>query len=176
MNTLRLLTLALLISLAASATSALYAQDPGEGDELSSGLSAEELNSELLYEFNTDFDIVFKGVRDALEQAGYEVGYASKRKHLVESAFKILAQEDDFHEVMNVYGKVPYIRSPGWTVGRTKVTVRFEELDEERIVVRVQSMMSGFEARFTNQWHYWPSNGKIEGDVMDAIIAELEGQ
>lgn len=138
-------------------------------------LSTDTLGSALSYEFRLDFDVVFKGVRTALEGLGYEVNYASKKKRLIETNFKQLANEDDFFDTMSEYGDVPYMRSPGWTIGRVKVNIAFEEIDSVRTGIKVLAQLSGFEERFTNIWHYWGSNGKIEQEVMQAIIAKLEG-
>jgi len=128
----------------------------------------------LLQEFDRDFDVVFKAVRTALDSNGYKVNYASKKRKLVETEFKQLADEDNFHDVMNMYGDVPYMRSPGWTIGRTKVSVEFEQLDSTRTEIKVLAQLSGYEDRFTNLWHYWRSNGKIEEEVMNAIIKQVE--
>lgn len=138
-------------------------------------LSTDTLGSALSYEFRLDFDIVFKGVKNALEGLGYEVNYASKKKRLIETNFKQLATEDDFYDTMSEYGDVPYMRSPGWTIGRVKVNISFEEIDSVRTGINVLAQLSGFEERFTNIWHYWGSNGRIEQEVMQAIIAKLEG-
>jgi hypothetical protein len=135
---------------------------------------ADSLGSMLLNEYDKDFDVVFKAVKTALEKEGYVVNYASKKKNLIETEFRILANEDNFDDEMEKYGEIPYIRSPGWTTGRTKVTVEFERLDNGKTAVKVQALLSGFEARFTNTWHYWRSNGKIEQAAMDAITAAVE--
>ncbi len=132
------------------------------------------LGTALLQEFDKDFDDVFKATRTALETLGYKVTYASKKRKLVETDFKQLANEDNFHDVMNTFGDVPYMRSPGWTIGRTKVTVDFEQIDSTRTAVKVLAQLSGYEDRFTNLWHYWRSNGKIEEEAMNAIIKEIE--
>lgn len=137
-------------------------------------LSADSLGSSLLNDFNKDFDVVFKATKVGLEKLGYEVNYASKKRMMMETSFKGIATEDTFFEVMEKLGDIPYIRSPGWTIGRTKVSVTFSQLDTSRVEVKVQAIMSGYEARFTNQWHYWKSNGKIEQQAMDAIVAAVE--
>jgi len=139
-------------------------------------LATDTLGSALSYEFKLDYDVVYKGVKTTLEALGYEVNYSSKKRRLIETSFRQLATEDDFYDTMSEYGDVPYMRSPGWTVGRVKVNVTFEEIDSLRIGIKVLAQLSGFEERFTNIWHYWASNGKIEQEVMSAIIAKLEGQ
>lgn len=149
---------------------AAWGQEEGEQP-----LSTDTLGAALSYEFKLDFDVVFKGVRKSLEELGYEVNYASKKKRLIETNFKQLANEDDFYDTMSEYGDVPYMRSPGWTIGRVKVSVTFEEIDSVRTGIQILAQLSGFEERFTNIWHYWGSNGKIEQEAMQAIIAKLEG-
>ena len=37
------------------------------------------------------------------------------------------------------------------------------------VAIAYRAIQNGYEARFTNQWHYWRSNGKLEQDAMDAI-------
>jgi hypothetical protein len=133
------------------------------------GMPTDSLGSALLNEYAKDYDIVFKATKTALEKLGYEVNFASKKRNLMETSFKVLAEEDTFIDEMEKWGEIPYMRSPGWTVGRTKVTVNFEQLDNGKIAVKVLAQLSGYEARFTNQWHYWRSNGRIEQDAMDAI-------
>lgn len=168
MNTFRTLASAVVLTLLAGSLSTMHAQV-----NLGEGLSEEEKASALLYEFSKDYDVVFKGVEEGLKNAGYEVGYSSKRRNLIESAFKILAPKDDFLEIMEQYGKVPYVRSPSWKDGRTKVTVTLERA-ESSIIIKVQAEMSAFEERFLNKWLYWPSNGVIEEDVLQSIIAAVE--
>ncbi len=171
MRIFRLLIPALALLVALVAAPAAHAQ---QGDPNAGAPAADTLGSTLLNEFNKDFDIVFKAVKTGLESLGYEVNYASKKRMMVETSFKELAKEDNFFDVMEKYGDIPYIRSPGWTVGRTRVTVNFNQMDSNRVEVKVQAVMSGYEGRFTNQWHYWKSNGKIEQSAMDAIVAAVE--
>lgn len=171
MKTFRSLVLAGLGFLLVGSVSTMYGQITK-----TEGLSEEEKASALLYEFNKDYDVVFKGVEEGLKSAGYEVGYSSKRRNLIESAFKILAADDGFLEIMEQYGKVPYVRSPSWKNGRTKITVNLEKTDGGSIIIKVQAEMSAFEERFLNQWLYWPSNGVIEEDVLQAIVAAVDAQ
>ena len=139
-------------------------------------LSEEELNSALVYEFDKDFDVVFEGVKKGLADAGYEVDYASKRKMLVESKFKILAVDDNFFETMEQYGKIPYVRSPSWKNGRTLVSIRFEENTAGTVTITVQAELSAFEERFLRKWLYWASNGVIEEDVLQSIVAAVDAE
>ncbi len=139
------------------------------------GIEEEERTSALVYEFDADFDVVFDGVKKGLIAAGYDVDYASKRKKLVESQFKILAgEDDDFFEVMEEYGEVPYVRSPKWINGRAMVSVRFEEGASGTITITVTAELSAFEKRFVNNWIYWTSNGLIEENVLTSIISTVE--
>lgn len=138
-------------------------------------VAADTMGTALEYEFTKDFDVVFKAVKQGLEKAGYEVAYSSKKRLLIETAYKKFATEDDdFYEVMSVYGDVPYIRSPGWTVGRGKINVTFEQFEGNRVAVRVLAVLSGYEKRFTNQWHYWKSNGKLEEEALAAIVEAVD--
>ena len=139
------------------------------------GIAEEERTSALVYEFDADFDVVFDGVKKGLLAAGYETQYASKRRKLIESQFKILAgEDDDFFEVMEQYGKIPYVRSPRWENGRAMVSIRFEEAESGIITITVTAELSGFEGRFVNNWIYWTSNGLIEENVLNGIIAAVE--
>lgn len=148
---------------------------PAYAQEENPAAGKDTLGSALLYEFSNDYDLVFLKVKTVLTDLGYLVNYASKKRNLVETDFKQFATEDTFHDVMNLYGDVPYMRSPGWTIGRAKISVSFEAVDSVRTGVKILAQMSGFEARFTNIWHYWGSNGKLEQEVMAALIAVLEG-
>ncbi len=142
-----------------------------------SGIAEEDRTAALVYEFNQDFDVVFAGVKKGLVDAGYEVGYASKRKKLIESEFQILTgEDDDFFDVMEQYGKVPYIRSPSWRSGRVLVTTRLETTEGGLVVITVTAELSAFEERFQNNWIYWNSNGILEELVLDAIVAAVEEQ
>lgn len=170
MKTFRFLVLAGVLTLLGGLSSSLQAQ-VNEGE----GLTEEQKSSALLYEFEKDYDVVFKGIQQGLVDAGYEVYYKSKRRNLVESGFKILAPEDDFFDIMEQYGKIPYVRSPSWKNGRTKISVTLEETGSS-IIIKVQAEMSAFEERFLNKWLYWPSNGVIEEDVLQAIIAAVDAE
>ncbi|HVZ40151.1 MAG TPA: hypothetical protein VHI13_12810 [Candidatus Kapabacteria bacterium] len=136
--------------------------------------TVDTLGSALLNEFDKDFDNTFKSVKSALEKAGYVVNYSSKKYKRIETDFKKLADEDTFDEEMEKYGDVPYMRSPGWTTGRVKIFVNFEVVDSNKTAVKVLAQLSGYESRFTNAWHYWRSNGKIEEVAMNFITKEME--
>ncbi|MCB0712965.1 MAG: hypothetical protein KDD67_11605 [Ignavibacteriae bacterium] len=138
-------------------------------------LSEEELNSAIVYEFDKDFDVVFQGVQKGLVDAGYEVDYASKRKKLIETKFRILAPEDDFFDIMEQYGKIPYVRSPSWKNGRTLVSVRLEE-NGSGTTITVQAQLSAYEGRFLNKWLYWVSNGVLEEQALSAIVAAVDAE
>lgn len=132
------------------------------------------LGKPLLNEFDKDFDVTFKAVKTALERAGYVVSYNSKKYKRIETDFLKLADEDTFDEVMEQYGDVPYMRSPGWTTGRAKIFITFEQLDTNKTAVKLLVQLSGYEARFTNAWHYWQSNGKLEEVAMNFIVQTIE--
>ena len=115
-------------------------------------------------------------LKKGLVAAGYEVDYASKRKKLIESKFRILAPEDDFFEIMEQYGKVPYVRSPSWKNGRTLLSVRLEENDGGSVTITVQAELSAFEERFLRKWLYWSSNGVLEEEALAAIVTEVDSE
>ena len=139
-------------------------------------LSEEELNSALVHEFYKDFDIIFEGVKKGLEAAGYGIDYASKRKKLIETKFQILTADDDFFDIMEQYGKIPYVRSPSWKNGRTSVSVRLEENDDGSVTITVQAELSAFEERFLRKWLYWPSNGVIEEETLKEIVTAVDAE
>lgn len=139
------------------------------------GIAEEDRTSALVYEFDADFDVVFDAVQKGLVEAGYEVQYKSKRRKLVESQFRILAgEDDDFFDIMEQYGEVPYVRSPKWVNGRAMVSIRFEENATGTVAITVTAELSAFESRFVNNWIYWTSNGLIEEEVLTAIISAVE--
>lgn len=132
------------------------------------------LGSALLNEFSKDFDVTFKTVKASLESVGYVVSYSSRKYKRIETDFRQLANADNFDDVMDLYGDVPYMRSPGWSVGRAKLFITFEQIDSTRTGVKVLAQLSGYEERFTNAWHYWRSNGKLEEEAMNAIVQAMD--
>lgn len=177
MKNVRLITLGLCtFFLALIVSPLLHAQEETPKDTMKPAILTDTLGAALLNEFSKDFDEVFKSVRTALEGSGYIVNYTSKKRKLIETEFRQLANPDNFYDEMEKYGDVPYLRSPGWTIGRVRVSVTFEQVDSARTGVKVLAQLSGYEERFTNMWHYWRSNGKIEEEVMNAIVATVEGK
>lgn len=181
MNTPRLLAFALVVMLAMIAVPALRAQEgeapppaPATASPTNDNAPVDTSGSSIVAEYDMDFDNVFKVVKTALAEIGYPENYASKKKRLIETAFRPLADDGNFFAKMSEYGEVPYIRSPGWTVGRAKMMVTFETLENGRVTVKVLAQLSGYEARFTNIWHYWKSNGRLEQEAMDAINAAVD--
>lgn len=171
MNNLRVIALVAFTLIAAS-TAAIAQEDTVKPSKK----AVDTLGSALLNEFNKDFDVTFKAVKSALESVGWVVTYSSRKYKRIETDFKQLANEDTFNDVMDQYGDVPYMRSPGWTIGRAKLFVTFEQIDSVRTAVKVLAQMSGYEERFTNTWHYWRSNGKLEEEAMNAIVSAVEAK
>jgi hypothetical protein len=167
---MRLLILGSLAFFALILSPRLHAQEEID----SSKAQADTLGTPLLNEFTKDFDQVFKAVKTGLESVGYIVNYSSKKKKLVETEFRQLADEDTFDDTMEKFGDVPYMRSPGWTTGRVKLWVTLEQIDSARTAVKVLGQLSGYEERFTNRWHYWRSNGKLEEQAMNSIVEAVE--
>lgn len=123
--------------------------------------------------FSLEYDLVFRAVKTALEKKGYIIGNASKKNRRIETEFRPLAEEDAFYETMEKYGEIPYMRSPGWTIGRCQVFVTFKVDDGGHTSATVLAELSGYEARFENRWVYWGSNGDLEKEAMDAITAAV---
>lgn len=177
MNTPRLFALAIVVVLAILAVPSLHAQEGGTppvANPTNDNAPIDTSGSSIVAEYDMDFDNVFKVVKVALVELGYPENYASKKKKLIETAFRPMATQDDFFATMSEYGEVPYIRSPGWTVGRAKLMVNFEVLENGRVTVKVLAQLSGYEGRFTNIWHYWKSNGRLEQEAMDAINSAVD--
>jgi hypothetical protein len=175
MNSFRAFLLSAAVAvIALAAAPAAQAQVPeinfdikGEGQQDSLGVALETT-------FQKDYDVVFKAARLGLEKVGYTVNYSSKKRNLMETDFKVIADEETFHDTMAVYGKIPFMRSPGWTIGRNRVSVNFVRNDSTNsTTVKVLAVNSGYEARFSNMWHYWKSNGVLEKMVMDAITSAV---
>jgi hypothetical protein len=180
MNTPRLYALAIIVMLAMLAVPSLRAQEggtppaPATPSPTNDNAAIDTSASSIVAEYDLDYDNVFKIVKTALSELGYPDNYASKKKRLIETAFRPLAEAGDFFKTMSEYGEVPYIRSPGWTVGRAKLMVNFETLENGKVTVKVLAQLSGYEERFTNLWHYWKSNGRLEQEAMDAINAAID--
>ncbi len=123
--------------------------------------------------FALEYDLVYRAVKTALERSGYTVGYASKKNQRVETEFRQLAEEENFFDNMEKYGEIPYMRSPGWTVGRCQIVVTFASSDAGHTTANVTAQLSGYEARFENRWIYWSSNGVLEKQAMDSIVVAV---
>lgn len=175
MNTPRLLAYGVFALLAVFFAPAAQAQE-GQVNQNDTNYAApvDTTASAVIAEYDMEYDNVFKAVRAALIGLGYPDNYASRKKMLIETGFRILVEGSDFFDVMQTYGEVPYIRSPGWTVGRAKMMVTFEKLENGKVTVKVLGQNSGYEGRFTNLWHYWKSNGRLEQEAMDAINAAVD--
>jgi hypothetical protein len=173
MNTPRLFALAIIVCLALFAAPAAWSQDETPKKD-SSAAPVDTSASSIVAEYDADYDVVFKVVKAAVTELGYPENYASKKKRLIETGFRQLVEGDGFFTKMSEYGEVPYIRSPGWTVGRAKLMINFETLENGKVTVKVLGQLSGFEDRFTNIWHYWKSNGKLEQEAMDAINIAMD--
>jgi hypothetical protein len=173
MTTPRLFTFVLLFALALVAAPAVRAQE-GTPPADTSSAPVDTSASSIVAEYDLEYDNVFKVVKAALLELGYPDNYASKKKRLIETGFRPMADQDNFFKTMSEYGEVPYIRSPGWTVGRAKLMVTFETLENGKVTVKVLAQLSGYEDSFTNIWHYWKSNGRLEQEAMDAINAAVD--
>lgn len=177
MNTPRLLALAIFAVLAlfiAPRASAQEGATPVPTPNDTNYTAVDTSASSVISEYEMDYDNVFKAVRAALIELGYPENYASRKKMLIETGFRQMVEGSDFFQVMSEYGEVPYIRSPGWTVGRAKMMVNFEKLENGKVTVKVLGQLSGYEDRFTNLWHYWKSNGRLEQEAMDAINSAVD--
>ncbi|MBL0332823.1 MAG: hypothetical protein IPP08_04065 [Chlorobiota bacterium] len=143
-------------------------------DDMNIDVVCDTMNSApLVFEFTKDYDQTFKAVKSALEGLGYIVNYSSKTRNLIETDYKVFANRDNFHEEMNKYGQTPYIRSPGWKFGRGKIVVAFKVVGN-KMITRVLSILSGYEDRITNIWHYWRSNGLLDDEASSAIVESVE--
>jgi|GEM_PF-1755292 len=123
--------------------------------------------------FTLEYDLVFRAVKTALERNGYTIGYASKKNRRIETEFRQLTQEDTFFDIMEKYGEIPYMRSPGWSIGRSQVFVNFASNEAGHTTATVNVQLSGYEGRFENRWIYWPSNGILEKEAMDSIVVAV---
>lgn len=123
--------------------------------------------------FALEYDLVFRAAKTALEKQGYTIGYASKKNRRIETEFRQLTEEETFFDVMEKYGEIPYMRSPGWTIGRCQIVVTFNVDDAGRTNATVLAQLSGYEGRFENRWIYWASNGVLEKESMDALTAAV---
>lgn len=107
-----------------------------------------------------------------------EEGGMYKGKYV--SEFCLLAQgTDTTKNVMKRYSEVPRIRNGMWSTFRIqyKINLKEEEGNTTKIILRVQ--FSGFEEYITQETHFWNSNGILEKQMMERILAnvkkEIEG-
>jgi hypothetical protein len=118
-------------------------------------------------EFGCPKPQVIKVIEPAEEGGLYKGQYVSD--------YCVLAQgEDTTKATIQKYSDVPRIRGGIWVTCRVqyKINVREEEGGITKIILRAE--MSGFEEFITAANHFWVSNGILERQMMETIMAKVK--
>lgn len=158
---------------------------------LCSPVSAQEETQEavkLIETVPTTFGKVWRAVKKSMEEVACTKAQVADqgndddefRKGKYVSDYCVLAQGDDSTKsVIKRYSEVPRIRGGIWTTFRVQYTfnLREEEGNKTKIILRAQC--SGYEEFITQETHFWNSNGILEKQMMDRLLAnvkkEIEG-
>ena len=90
------------------------------------------------------------------------------------SDFCMLATgEDTTADHMEQYGELPRIRGGIWITGRVQYKVNVKEIGVRKTVMILRCELSGFEEFITNRVYFWTSNGILERQMRDAILAKV---
>ena len=131
------------------------------------------------------FGTVWESLKTAIEEFGCpkpqvikliepaEEGGLYKGQYV--SDYCVLAQgEDTTKATIQKYSDVPRIRGGIWVTCRVqyKINVREEEGGITKIILRAE--MSGFEEFITAANHFWVSNGILERQMMETIMAKVK--
>lgn len=130
--------------------------------------------------FDASFGKVWAAIKKAMETAA--CGKAQQEK-VIEPAeegglykgiyvtdYCLLVQgEDSSKAKMKPYGEAPRIRGGVWITGRVQYKLNVKEESAKKVKVILRAELSGFEEFITNQVFFWPSNGVLEKQMMDAI-------
>jgi len=91
------------------------------------------------------------------------------------SDFCMLATgEDTTADYMEKFGELPRIRGGIWITGRIQYKVNVKEIGVRQTVMILRAELSGFEEFITNRVYFWVSNGILEQQMRDAIVAKVE--
>ena len=118
-------------------------------------------------EFGCPKPQVIKVIEPAEEGGLYKGQYVSDYCVLAEG-------EDTTKATIQKYSDVPRIRGGIWVTCRVqyKINVREEEGGITKIILRAE--MSGFEEFITAANHFWVSNGILERQMMETIMAKVK--
>jgi len=118
-------------------------------------------------EFGCPKPQVIKVIEPAEEGGLYKGQYVSDYCVLAEG-------EDTTKATIQKYSDVPRIRGGIWVTCRVqyKINVREEEGGITKIILRAE--MSGFEEFITAANHFWVSNGILERQMMETILAKVK--
>jgi hypothetical protein len=131
------------------------------------------------------FGTVWESLKNAIEEFGCpkpqvikviepaEEGGLYKGQYV--SDYCVLAEgEDTTKATIQKYSDVPRIRGGIWVTCRVqyKINVREEEGGITKIILRAE--MSGFEEFITAANHFWVSNGILERQMMETIMAKVK--
>lgn len=118
-------------------------------------------------EFGCPKPQVIKVIEPAEEGGLYKGQYVSD--------YCVLANgEDTTKATIEKYSEVPRIRGGIWVTCRVqyKINVKEEDGGVTKIILRAE--MSGFEEFITAANHFWVSNGVLERQMMETILAKIK--
>lgn len=153
---------------------------------LFAGFSSAVAQKEQTLVFNENFQYsfpkVFKTIKTTLEERGcrierdkYSEGDEGLFKGIVKSEFCVFVQgEDSTYDVLERYSqRVPVIRAGTWTNGRIQYIIVLKEKEDQSVDMELKGEISGFEDYVTHQVHFFPSNGVLEKEFIEALKANL---
>lgn len=133
----------------------------------------------------TTFGKVWRAVKKSMEQVGCTKAQVENKTEPSEegglykgqyfSDFCVLAQgTDSTKDVIKRYSDIPRIRGGIWSTFRIqyKFSLREEEGNKTKIILRAQC--SGFEEFITQETHFWNSNGILEKQMLERLLANIK--
>lgn len=132
--------------------------------------------------FQQPFPKLFKAVKTTLEEKGcrierdkYSEGDDGLFKGIVKSEFCVFVTGvDSTMDVLERYSqRVPVIRGGQWASGRVQYIIVLKEKEDNSVDFELKAEISAFEEYVTSQVHFFPANGVLEKELIDALKANL---
>ena len=133
---------------------------------------------------NASFGTVWSSMQDAMAEMACGKAQTNKviepedelgfYKGQYISDFCMLATgEDTTADYMEQFGELPRIRGGIWITGRIQYKVNVKEIGVRQTVMILRAELSGFEEFITNRVYFWTSNGILERQMRDTIVAKV---